>query len=204
VRVLLLALVLMASPVAAQQLIDYELLFAQNADRVVTTTDVEGGVHRTLRMPGEVTLTCSSDGCHGWDMGAEGPVGCIWDLAMALRAVAEVCAFPSDTQEGLAVVHGRLSAFVAENAVPPRPVTDLEAFYLDQVAAYRDGDAHEEALDCDSVSRQESDVGIMIAAMIAALLAQPSPLAKFEEADTFDLDALLATPRLPVMQPCGY
>lgn len=187
----LLVLMLMASPTAAQDLVDFDLLLQQNADRVVVTTDAAGLETRTLEMPGGVIVSCTDEGCAGMDMSAAGAVGCVWSTAMGLRAVAEVCGMPEETRAQVGEVHDRLTAFAAKNAVPPRGSEEMDGYYLDMVARYRGEGDGGVPLACEALVGPDSNVQQMIDALVS-----PSGDAGY------DLDALLATPRLPVMNPC--
>ena len=194
-----LLVLLLAGPAAAQDLINYGILLDQNRDRVVTTTDASGAETQTLDMGNGVVVTCTDDDCIGVDSGA-GAVGCVWSLVSHLRAVAEICNFSDDGRNSIEAVYDRLESFVAENAVPPRSPKDLEVFYRQRVSVYRFGDDGHKPMDCtDEVSMGS---GLMI---IYQFFTTPSPATHApvrEDDETFDVDAFLATPRLPVMNPC--
>ena len=190
---------LLAGPAAAQDLINYDLLLDQNRDRVVTTTDASGADTRTLDMGNGVVVTCTDDDCVGVDSGA-GAVGCVWNLVSHLRAVAEICNFSDDGRDSIKTVYDRLEIFVAENAVPPRSPKDLEVFYRQRVSVYSFGDDGRKPMDCTDEVSMDSGFPIIFQFFTAPSPATNAPVREDDEA--FDLDAFLATPRLPVMNPC--
>lgn len=194
----LLAL-LLAGPAAAQDLINYDLLLDQNRDRVVTTTDASGADTRTLDMENGVVVTCTDGDCVGVDSGA-GAVGCVWNLVSHLRAVAEICNFSGDGRDSIETVYDRLESFVAENAVPPRSPKDLEVFYRQRVNVYRFGDDGHKPMDCTYEVSMGSGLMIIYQFLTTPPAATNAPVREAHE--SFDLDAFLATPRLPVMNPC--
>lgn len=182
----------LAGPVGAQDRIDFDPVFRETAAQVKVTTKAAGDETRRLAMPGGVILTCSDAGCVGMDMGAKGAVGCVCSPAMALRAVAEVCGMPAQARAELGVVHARLTVFAAGNAVPPRGVEALEPQHDDLVRQCRDKASGIGPKACAGARPAPgSDVSVMIGAPVAPA-----------KGVGFDIDRLLATPRLPVMTPC--
>jgi hypothetical protein len=192
----ILAVLLSTGPVWAEPWIDYELLLRQNADKVVTTTDASGKVTRQIDFGNGVTVTCSDEGCVGVDM--NGAVGCAWSIYSSLLAVAEVCSIPKERTATLAEMQGLMTEFVARNAVPPRTTAEIEAFHRQEVELYRNGDGEEGPLNCAEATGPDSDVMLMIDGLSAQLSGEIDP----DEDDAFDPEAFLATPRLPVMNPC--
>ena len=191
-----LVLVMLAGPGWAEPWIDYDLLFQQNADKVIVTTDASGEVTRSLDLGEGVTVFCTDQGCVGADQ--KGAVGCAWSISSHLLAVAEVCGIPKERTVRTTDYHRLMTAFVARNAVPPRSVAEIEGFHQSQIDQYRNG-GEDEPLDCAEVMASDSDVMMMLEAIETDLA---SAAAEDEEDESFDIDAFLATPRLPVMNPC--
>ena len=183
----LLAIILLAAPCGAEPWIDYDLLFQQNADKVVVSTDASGAVTRQLDLGNGVTVTCSDQGCIGMDMNEA--VGCTWAIYSELLAVAEVCGMPAEKTAGM-TEHQRLrTAFIARNAVPPRSVAEVEAFHQRVVERFR-GEVAKDPLACEKALAPESDVRMMIDGI---------------SSQAVDLEAAakaMEKPRLPVMNPC--
>ena len=182
-----LAGLVLAGPAWAEPWIDYDVLFRQNADRVVTITDASGGVTRQLDMGDGVVVSCSDQGCFGVD--DKGAVGCTWMIYSAVLAVAEVCKVSDARTLQMQKVFGLFTGFVAENAVPPRSVAAIRALHQSEVDRYREG-GETVPLDCGEAVAPGSDVMMMI----DNLTSQQIDLDAVEEA--------LKTPRLPVMNPC--
>jgi hypothetical protein len=194
VRVALVLLVL-AGPCRADPWIDYDLLLEQNAEKVVVSTDASGSVTRSLDLGDGVTVSCSDQGCVGMDQ--TGAVGCVWSIYSELLAVAEVCEIPAERTESVSAHFGLLTAFVARNALPPRSVAEIEAVHQGQINLYRNGIGGG-PLDCGEATRPDSDVMLML----DGLSDQVSAGTVADEDEAFDPEAFLATPRLPVMNPC--
>lgn len=183
-----LAVVLSANMATAQSLIDYDLLFQQNADKVVTEADEQGNISRSLDLGNGVTVDCSEDGCIGMDM--NGATGCMWSILTELRATREMCELPvGDQTDRLVDLHGKLSAHVAANAVPPRSASEVEGWYADRAAALRTEAGDDLAAACAQIRDPASDVMQMLQAFTAPEAAA-------------GMDEFLARPRLPVMNPC--
>ncbi len=183
----LLTVILLAAPCGAEPWIDYALLFRQNADKVIVSTDPSGAVTRQLDLGDGVTVTCNDQGCVGMDM--NGAVGCAWAIYSELLAVAEVCGMPAERTAGMTEFQRLQTAFIARNAVPPRSVAEVEAFHQSVVDHFRDKVA-KNPLTCEETLAPESDVRMMIDGM---------------SSQAVDLDAAakaLEKPRLPVMNPC--
>ena len=183
----LLAVILLAAPCGAEPWIDYDLLFQQNADKVVASTDASGAVTRQLDFGNGVTVTCSDQGCVGMDM--NGAVGCAWAIYSELLAVAEVCGMPDEKTAGMAALQRLQTAFIARNAIPPRSVAEVEAFHQRVVERFR-GEVAKDPLACEKALAPESDVRMMIDGI---------------SSQAVDLEAAakaMETPRLPVMNPC--
>jgi hypothetical protein len=184
----LVGLLSVASPVAAgaEPWIDYDLLFQQHADKVVTATGADGRQTRRLDMGNGVVVECSDTGCVGTDQ--TGAVGCAWTIYSALLAMAEVCSIPPERTERLTGIHRKLTDFVAANAVPPRSTTEIEDLHRQEVEAYRTGKGKTGPIMCEEVTAPESEVMMMIDTMAEDESGYP--------------DDVLAVPRLPVMNPC--
>ena len=182
------AFVLSANIATAQSLIDYDLLLQQNADKVVTETDAEGSISRSLDLGDGVAVNCTEDGCVGMDM--NGAMGCFWSILAELRAIDEICDLQEEEQtERLIELHGMVSAHVAANAVPPRPASEVEAWFRDRAAALRDEAGDDLTAVCAARRDPASDIMQML-----ELITAPEVAAA--------MDKSLATPRLPVMNPC--
>lgn len=184
---LALACVVAIVPVAAaaEPWIDYDLLMQQQADKVVVTTGADGET-RTLDMGNGVVVTCTDDSCTGTDR--NGAVGCVWTIYSSLLALAEICAVPADQTERLRDVYGKLADFVAANAVPPRSTDDIDVLHRQRIEDFRAGKGPTGPIDCAEILSPESDVMMMVDMMRSDSSGYP--------------DEVLATPRLPVMQPC--
>lgn len=178
-----LALALLAAPASAQEWIDYDLVLQQNAGRVVTTVDEAGVRHAVLDMGDGVTLSCRGDSCSGHD--SNGAVGCSFVVLLELRALAQVCevALPPGDAARLADAFDRVGAFVAGNAVPPRP------------ADYPPG----------MLSRRIENLGKEAASYCGAQAAAGA-LAHVQAVAAglglAEISAQLSPPRLPVTNPC--
>jgi hypothetical protein len=183
-----LALLITLGPASAEAWIDYELLFRQHADKVVVTTNSSGEETRTIDFGDGVTVSCSTQGCFGMDQ--NGAMGCAWMIYSAVLAVAEVCEMPDARTGQIEEMFDLYTGFVARNAVPPRSVAEIESYHQSEVDAYRLGVGDEPPLNCAEVTAAGSDVMMMIDNLTS---------------QGIDLDAAakaLATPRLPVMNPC--
>lgn len=181
--------VLLASPAAAQGLIDYDLLMAQNADRVVVQTDSAGRETRVLDMGDGVTVTCDAEGCVGMDMTDKGALGCTFSIVTELRAFAEVCNWPLTEAESAALTDGfdRIGAVVAANAVPRRPASFPHEVLETTRNRLRAGLGADPVAAC--AAEAEGDVGQMLRAIVQGWQAGEG---KVDPADS----------RLPVMNPC--
>jgi hypothetical protein len=179
----------MVGPAMAQEWIDYDLVMRQNADRVQVTTDAGGRETRTLDMGDGVSVTCDKDGCFGIDQSDSGAIGCTFSIVTELQAFARICEVPLSADETARLDHmfGQLGAFVAANAVPPRPAD----YPADLLARRMAGLSQEAAGDRQAICAPalEGEIGFMIDAF-----ASP------ETAD--EMTRMLARPRLPVMNPC--
>ena len=180
------AAMLLAGPVQAQELIDYDLLLRENADKVETKTDGSGVVSRHLELAGGVQVTCGPDGCVGTDPG--GAVGCTLAILSDLRLLAKVCEMPASDEDKAAFedIYARVGVFAADNAVPPRLWADLSR-ELEEVAAQSLTSVPPEA--CAEANEEGSEMQQIYQSIIA-----PETLAEIE--------ASLSTPRLPVMNHC--
>ncbi len=181
-----LALLMLAAPCWAEPWIDYDLLFQQNADKVVVRTDALGETTRQIDFDNGVSVSCSDQGCVGLDQ--NGAIGCVWSIYSSLLAVAEVCGIPKERTANIAEYHRLLTTFVARNAVPPRSLAEIEALHQSEVDHYRRGG--DGPLDCAAALAPDSDVGMMLDGLMS------------QEVDLDAATKALATPRLPVMNPC--
>jgi hypothetical protein len=176
-----------ATPCWADPWIDYDLLLEQNADKVVVSTDATGAVTRNIDFGNGVTVTCTDQGCVGIDR--NGAVGCAWAIFSELLAVAEVCELPPERTASMTGLHRLQSAFIARNAIPPRSLAEVEAVHQGVVARYR-ADLETNPQACKELLAPEADMTMMLDGIAAQAV---------------DLDVAaqaMATPRLPVMNPC--
>lgn len=171
-------------------LIDYEALFAQHADDVVTFLDTPGLPHRELVLDGGILLR---------EMGPEGnrsfvgidqsgqAVGCLLLLMAELRALAAECPdFASAEEAGkLDANIARLSDFYANNLVPPRPRADMQALVAQGIIERGQRFRGDDPAFCASAEQHKPMVASMLSDYFIAAL-----------------DEALATPRLPVTNPC--
>ena len=116
-------------------------------------------------------------------------MGCVWSIYSSLLAIAEVCGIPKERTAGMTEYHRLLNAFVARNAVPPRSLAEIEAIHRSEVDRYRNG-GEDGPLDCAEVMAPDSDVMMMLDNLMS------------QEVDLDAAAKALATPRLPVMNPC--
>jgi hypothetical protein len=192
-RVLLVAAFLSSGAAYAEEnlsddLIDFERLFRENADKVVVTTDMVGNPARTVDLGDGQTITCSKIGCDG-----DGPntgLGCDWEWLTIARGMALACsAPPSPGLTALGEIQGRVSAHVARNAYPPRAAAEVEGRYQRVIDAFMAWPEDERAASCAEALAEDG----MISAMTAAM-SDPKAVADFDE-------RLLST-GLPFVGPC--
>jgi len=183
----LLALITTPASADPSGAIDYEALFAARADAVEEIMAVEGAQSRwRLRMPGGVVLYAEGTAQDRWfsgvDEGGVGAVGCLWSAYQDLATLALSC--PSllspEQHEQLRLNFTRVGEFVADNTYPPVERAAFRAYWDGALAA-------DPTLACDTVMNPA------IQPIVETLL---SPRA------SQILDPLLATPRLPVNNPC--
>jgi hypothetical protein len=189
----LLAILLLPSSAFAQEmlgddLIDFERLLLENADKVVETTDPWGNPARTLDLGDGQSITCTDKGCDG--DGPNAGLGCEWEWLTIARGTAVACSVPlSPGLSALEDVHGRMSAHVARNAYPPREAGDVEGRYrlvIDAFMAWPKDDRAESCLEGLSPNG-------MLQATIAAL-SEPETVAAIE--------GRLLSPGLPFVGKC--
>lgn len=182
------ALILSTNACAAEPWIDYDLLMQQNADKVVTETAPDGSVTRTLDMGNGVSVSCSADGCMGMDMSEGGAMGCTFAILVDLQTVARACTgiLTPEKQTAFDQLYEKVGRFIAENAVPPRPFETLTADMDGQISKAM-AEYTPEA--CAIAAEEGSDVRLFL-----DMFTAPETLTGF--------DAVLATSRLPVINPC--
>lgn len=182
------AALMLVSPAAAQDLNDYDLILEQNADKVVIETAPDGSVTRTLDTGNGVSVSCAADGCVGMDMSGWA-MGCAFGLFAEVAAFAQVCAVPLSKDQA-AVVDGAfrdVGAFVAANAVPPRPADYPTAVLAERVRVMQ---AEIAAAPGDICAKPfETETGTLLGAIV-------------HELNPDELRRVLSVPRLPVMNPC--
>lgn len=188
---LIAALALAALPAVADPLglVDYDALFAQHADRVVTSTDGQ----QVLDLPPSTRITRmtgDSSTVVGIDLSEGGAPGCIAAILVDVAALLRACPDSfTDAQRGAVETHAdRLSRFYAANVLPQ--VTP-EAARLRFDARVADRAA-------DWTGRPDWSA--------AACIADPenAPLLDTVTSNGFRniLESVLAVPRLPVSNPC--
>lgn len=185
------AFLLMGLPCHAEPWIDYDLLFQQNAERITVSTSAEGVEVRSIDFGNGITVSCGELGC--WGLDANGAIGCVWVIYSELLAAARACDVREDKVGRLPQDFEQLTAFVAQNAVPPRSIDEISAIHNETIARLRRDDAAQSGEICRDVLAPESDVQTML-----------EQLTKASEADegSSELQKLLSTPRLPVANPC--
>jgi hypothetical protein len=142
VRAALVALLIPGSAFAQEylgdDLIDFERLLRENADRVVETTTMAGDPARTVDLGDGQKITCSDMGCDG--DGPNAGLGCEWEWLTIARGTALACSAPaSPGLTALEEIHHRMSAHVARNAYPPREAGEVEGRYqrvIDAIMAW--------------------------------------------------------------------
>lgn len=181
-RLAALSLALMAGSMAHAEEpafpFDPDRLFADHAAQIVQSAD---GSER-LDMPGGITVV-RKDGKIIAASDSSGAVGCALMIHYSLYRIAEVCAplAPAEKTRAKAQVD-RLIAFSAANAYPPITPAELEAILAKSTMAKVDQGSCEQA-------KAEG--------WLESSLASLGNVAQERQ-----LDALLAVPRLPVMNPC--
>lgn len=191
-KALLLAAIL-AGPAAADPLIDDALLLEQYADKITSTTTEDGQLVQELDLGDGITFTCRDGTCEGRDEGGEngGPTGCLWDLMMKMRDLDDLCDIASDSDSArIRDLATRLTAHVAENALPPRPVAELEAESQGRLDAWKTLGDKDRAQFCEW--------------LIPQMRYEPQEYVDVFTSDEAveGIDRLLSKPRLPVMLPC--
>ena len=181
-------LMLSANTAFAEPWIDYDLLLEQNADKVVAQTAPDGSVTRILDMGGNVSITCTADGCMGVDMTESGAIGCTFAIMVDLQTVVRACpgVLSPERQTAFDQLYEKVGKFVAANAVPPRSWGVLTADLDGQMSAAM-AEYTPEA--CVEAATEGSDIQ-----QFFMMFTAPKTLTGF--------DAVLATPRLPVINPC--
>lgn len=188
----LLAMLLLPSSAFAQEmlgddLIDFDRLLLENADKVVETIDPWGNPARTLDLGDGQSITCTDMGCSG--TGLNSGLGCDWALLTTVRGLAAACSVPtSNGLEALQGLHKRMSAHVARNAYPPRDPTEIEGRYLLLVEAFGTASDAEQAEACKELSSEG-----MFRGMIEGL-SDPKTVA--------EIDGRLLSPGLPFVGHC--
>lgn len=191
-RVLAVALLLPGAAFAEENLsddlIDFERLFQENADRVVQTTDWAGNPARTVDLGDGQRITCTEMGCDG-----EGPntgLGCDWEWLTIARGMALACsAPPSPGLTALGEVHGRVSAHVARNAYPPREAAEVEGRYQRVIDAFMAWPEDEREASCAK--------GLSPDGMISSMIDEMS-----ERGAVAAIDGRLLSTGLPFVGPC--
>jgi hypothetical protein len=180
-----MVLALLATPAMGQdrQIIDYDALFRDKAAEVVTEQR-DGLTIRTLNLPGNVVVqdTGTSDGIVAFDQSDGGAVGCFLMIYVQLGDALKICPALGTAEDRVrhAAYVSRVNVFVAANAYPPMTVAELEGL-LDTYAKPTD----------QAICGRFDDIDMD--GFIAGFLGPDMDA---------QLDKALATPRLPVNNPC--
>ena len=176
----LLAALLLAGTAHADPLgvNDYETMFETHADQLLT----DAGGARVLELPEGVAIYETLNGAErlyaGVDMSEGGPVGCLASIYIQIMGYSQACpdlVAPVDEAQ-----LGRLLTFYGANAVPAVEPADLRERFDAEVALNR-----------DQITQCTKTHGVV---EVAAFF-------QGEKGDAL-LDQVLATPRLPVSNPC--
>ncbi|PTW57632.1 hypothetical protein C8N35_110111 [Breoghania corrubedonensis] len=159
------------------RLIDYAALFEKYSDRIVRNADGT----KSVTLPDGVEIIDTGDGYFGHD--PKGAVGCVAMLFIEIEAAGKRCPDLMDDKQatGFEANKAKLLSYYASNAFPPVPVERAAENYgaiVSTVAARKKQKA------CDAASLDG------VRTFLPGLL------------DVEALETLLATPRLPVMDPC--
>ncbi len=188
-RFLVILALLLPLPAMAQGWIDYERVLADNAAKVVTETAANGAMLRSIDFGNGVTVVCEGpEGgakCFGTDNSPAGAVGCALMIAAELQAKIRNCTAlgTPEQRSAMEALYNKVGQFVATNAVPSRNWIEMRA-ELDTGL-----DIAQSADQCTADTNPAGDV-------IGMLNALTTPDAGLM------IDQGLATPRLPVSDPC--
>jgi hypothetical protein len=170
---------------------DYEALFAANQDDVTAISESS----ERLELPGPVIVTRIKDRdvweYVGLDQSEHGAVGCMLRILYSIDSIATHCSNILDDAQRttLGTSLSKLQKFYAENTFPPVSSEALQAALVKRRAAVLSAHPEEPRI-C-----KESDLGGPDTASFITLLLDSL-------ADESLLDRTLATPRLPVTNPC--
>ncbi|MEM9788457.1 MAG: hypothetical protein AAF801_18310, partial [Pseudomonadota bacterium] len=162
-------------------LIDYERLFAENAEEVeVVSAD------REILKVGDITILRGSDEGFeytGLDQSGQGSVGCFVSVLASLESAMRACevTLPPEQQAISDAYRADALAFYAANAFPPAELAEVERRF--------------EALIASELE------------MSRPFCANPSVVTDFSDRlfveDTRpEIDGMMSIPRLPVANPC--
>ena len=171
--------------------IDYPALFELHADSITTVSGADGINGRQLSLSGEIRITetgpIGQRRYVGADLSQAGAVGCFANLMIEIAGLLESC--PDKTtapqKERLEFALTQVFAFVAQNTFPPHPLATVDASARARIIAIKALSSQEPQY-C-----AENEAGI---ARIGDGLVN--------DGFTTELAAILAVPRLPVMNPC--
>ncbi|MDX8350066.1 hypothetical protein SLH49_18910 [Cognatiyoonia sp. IB215446] len=162
-------------------LIDYEQLFAENAD-AVEAADAD----RDLLQVGDIVILRGNEDdvtFMGLDQSGHGAVGCFVSVLASLESALLACevTLPAEQQAISDDYRARALAFYAENAFPPADPAEVMRRY-------------------DALVASEIDLA-------RPFCSDPSVVTDFSDrlfvADTNDeIDGMMSIPRLPVANPC--
>lgn len=179
-----------AAPTQAQDpaagAIDFDRLFAENADQVEVLSEAHGSTRWQLTLPGDIIVW--ADGTEdarrytSMDVGRTAAVGCLWETYQQVRQIALTCPdllSPANTAN-LDRYRDRVGRFVAANTVPPVPGDAFMAYW----------DARLDPLPPDTCAAFDGPGGTNFIETLSG------------PAFTVTLDVVLETPRLPASNPC--
>ncbi len=181
-KYLILAAFLPCAAMADGLSTDFDKIYADNADLVEQT---DGG--QSLELPSKIILGRNAEGDYlGLDGSPHGAMGCILQLTVQSAVVTQLCPQSASEEQKTRLMSNidRIADFYAANNVPMRPVEEVRAGIDSAMASLSD---RLSSLECkkDELSAFEE--------FLAGLVNDQS-----QER----LAASLATPRLPVTQPC--
>jgi hypothetical protein len=182
-----LLLALLAAPAMGQDraIIDYDALFRDKAAEVVTS-DEGGRTVETLMLPGEVMVRKADDRVVGMDQSEDGAVGCFFMIYVDLGASLQSCSVLGTSEERARYKDymSRINTFVATNAYRPMTVEEVEGLV-------RTVQERADAPGCDRFDDEDMKgfIGTFVENFLSAEMGAV-------------LDMSLATPRLPVNNPC--
>jgi hypothetical protein len=161
---------------------DFDQIYLDNAEKVET---IDGG--QSLELETKIIISRNPDGKYlALDGSPHGPIGCVLQLTVQSTAVVQLCPDSATAEQKATLTSNldRIADFYALNNVPARPVEEVKAGIDDALGALTTRLA---SLECkvDEIDKFKQFLGGLI-----------------NDDTQQELSASLATPRLPVVQPC--